>query len=86
MDKARGASFLRLQGSMYIAPEKQDWKFQSISASQYAFWITYYLNFSVKKWSKGPKKFKIIKLIKMVKMIKNDQFGQKIEKKLEKKK
>ena len=41
------------------------------------------LNFSVKKWSKGPKKFKIIKLIKM---IKNDQFGQKIEKKLEKKK
>ena len=43
------------------------------------------LNFSVKKWSKGPKKFKIIKLIKMVKMIKNDQFGQKIEKKLEKK-
>ena len=43
------------------------------------------LNFSVKKWSKGPKKFKIIKLIKMVKIIKNDQFGQKIEKKLEKK-
>ena len=72
--------------------KKQDWKFQSISASQYAFWITYYFElFSQKmikrtkkdqkdqknsKWSKWPKKFKIIKLIKMVKMIKNDQSGQ----------
>ena len=34
------------------------------------------LNFSVKKWSKGPKKFKMVKMTKKVQNYQIDQNGQ----------